>query len=398
MLRPLAPSLDRTSACRLRATTLKEAGRIRRICAREVRRRHHPATGPAGRSPSKPTKPGARTRDLQRGRPANVRCPRIAFALGATPAFNVDIHPGISAVATLNAIDRPCRNCSNRISGRSTCASNWTAQSRGYARRAVPATYRHRLRQHDPRHDRTVAVTTQISVSQRAQLAAVVPAGHSHRAQLSQQPRRPARKTNRRTAWEHSYQKHPRNRARNRQSPPEGSSETVHPASQSTTGTGRERPSCARNAQNAASRPPAPKSSQYAKQEQTVVRRNLTFREAASVIVHPERQGIPSVRATFANTRKFRISLPSHHRASSRQVFDRATIAEVKSPTTTSKGIDWSNTLGKLSLDACKTLARTSPPACSSLVPTMRRPGRSIRASSTCSKASARSKCCPVQN
>ncbi len=131
---------------------------------------------------------------------------------------------------------------------------------------------------------------------------------------------------------------------------PEGNSETVtqQATAQSTTGTGT-------SAKNTTTRVGAPRSSEIAAAAAlaaspnpvamntagtTVVRRS-TFREAASVIAHPETGNI-SVRATQNQHAKVREFLDRVLSSARRQVLIEATIVEVDLSNRYQQGIDWS--------------------------------------------------------
>jgi hypothetical protein len=53
----------------------------------------------------------------------------ICFALARDAKLNVDIHPGITGLVTLNAIDQTLPQLLTRIANRWTCASRWTART-----------------------------------------------------------------------------------------------------------------------------------------------------------------------------------------------------------------------------------------------------------------------------
>ncbi|MBK6295364.1 MAG: type II and III secretion system protein [Rhodoferax sp.] len=131
---------------------------------------------------------------------------------------------------------------------------------------------------------------------------------------------------------------------------PEGNSETVtqQATAQSTTGTGS-------SAKTTTTRVGAPRSSEIAATAAlaaspnpaamntagtTVVRRS-TFREAASVIAHPETGNI-SVRATQSQHAKVREFLDRVLSSARRQVLIEATIVEVDLSNRYQQGIDWS--------------------------------------------------------
>ncbi len=124
---------------------------------------------------------------------------------------------------------------------------------------------------------------------------------------------------------------------------PEGSSETVveQAGSQSTSGTGAQSSSGpgGRNSQ-APSLANSPNPATLQNSGTTVVKRT-TFREAASVIAHPE-TGIITVRATSRQHERIQEFLDKVQASARRQVMIEATVVEVNLSNNYQQGINWS--------------------------------------------------------
>ncbi len=144
---------------------------------------------------------------------------------------------------------------------------------------------------------------------------------------------------------------------------PEGSSETVveQAGSQSTSGTGAQPAGGAggRNAQANPSLANSPNPATMQNSGTTVVKRT-TFREAASVIAHPE-TGIITVRATSRQHERIQEFLDKVQASAQRQVMIEATVVEVNLSNNYQQGIDWSQLATRIGFGA--SLVGTMPAA-----------------------------------
>ena len=268
----------------------------------------------------------------------NVKVQELLFALARDAKINVDIHPGLLGLVTLNAIDQTLQQLLNRIAQQ--VDMRWELDGPNLA--VMPdspflRTYKIDYVNMSRDTSGSTTVTTQIAS------ASGTGAGGGGNNSLTK-----IDNISKNHFWE-TLEKNLKDILRETDKIlPEGSSETVveHADQQSTTGIGaqpprnqsRARPNPANSGQPSIAGSPNPASLQ---QEGTTVVRRATFREAASVIANPE-SGILSIRATSRQHEKIQEFLDQVMSRVSRQVLIEATIAEVRLSDKYQQGIDWS--------------------------------------------------------
>lgn len=297
-----------------------------------------------------PPKPGAAARtEVYSVVVNNVKVHDLLFALARDAKVNVDIHPGIAGTVTLNAIDQTLPQILARIARQVDL--RWELDGPNLA--VMPDTP---FLRHYKVDYVNMSRDTSATVSLATQLA--TGAAVAGTATGTTAPAPGATSNNSLTRIE--------NKAQNRfwetlianvrdilretdKLLPEGSSETVveQAASQTTTGTGAtphagtgRSLSATANAAAAGSIAASPNPASLQGNGTTVVRRS-TFREAASVIAHPE-SGVVTVRATSRQHERIREFLDRVLASARRQVLIEATIAEVHLTENFRQGIDWS--------------------------------------------------------
>ncbi len=287
----------------------------------------------------------------------NVRVHDLLFALARDARINVDIHPGINGYVTLNAIDQTLPQLLNRISKQVDMrfeidGPNLTVMPDTPFLRNYPVDYVNMSR------DTTGSVTV------TSQLAGVSTGGTT--------PTASGTNNNSTTKIDNKAQNHfwdtliqnIKDILRETDKIlPEGSSETVveQAGSQSTSGTGAQPAGGAggRNAQANPSLANSPNPATMQNSGTTVVKRT-TFREAASVIAHPE-TGIITVRATSRQHERIQEFLDKVQASAQRQVMIEATVVEVNLSNNYQQGIDWSQLATRIGFGA--SLVGTMPAA-----------------------------------
>ncbi len=287
----------------------------------------------------------------------NVRVHDLLFALARDARINVDIHPGINGYVTLNAIDQTLPQLLNRISKQVDMrfeidGPNLTVMPDTPFLRNYPVDYVNMSR------DTTGSVTV------TSQLAGVSTGGTT--------PTASGTNNNSTTKIDNKAQNHfwdtliqnIKDILRETDKIlPEGSSETVveQAGSQSTSGTGAQPAGGAggRNAQATPSLANSPNPATMQNSGTTVVKRT-TFREAASVIAHPE-TGIITVRATSRQHERIQEFLDKVQASAQRQVMIEATVVEVNLSNNYQQGIDWSQLATRIGFGA--SLVGTMPAA-----------------------------------
>jgi len=266
---------------------------------------------------------------------SNVSVQELLFALARDAKVNVDIHPGIQGVVTLNAIDQTLQQLLNRIGKQVDL--RWELDGPNLA--VMPdapflRTYKVDYVNMSRDTSGNTTVTTQIASTGAG--GATGSGGNNSLTKIEN--------TSKNHFWE-TLEKNLKDLLRETDKIlPEGSSETSveRVEQQSTTGVGAllakatGKPAPGTPPPAAANSPP----SSLQQEGTTVVRRN-TFREAASVISNPE-SGVLSVRASARQHEKIQEFLDQVLSRASRQVMIEATIAEVQLSNTYQQGIDWS--------------------------------------------------------
>ncbi len=264
----------------------------------------------------------------------NVKAQELLFVLARDAKINVDIHPGIQGLVTLNAIDQTLQQLLSRIAQQ--VDMRWEIDGPNLA--VMPdspflRTYKVDYVNMSRDTSGTTTVTTQIAS------AGSTGAGGGGNNSLTK-----IDNISKNHFWE-TLEKNLKDILRETDKIlPEGSSETVveHAGQQSTSGTGGAQPpkSSGKSNPSAPSIAGSPNPASLQQEGTTVVRRT-TFREAASVISNPE-GGILTIRATGRQHEKIQEFLDQVMSRVSRQVLIEATIAEVRLSDKYQQGIDWS--------------------------------------------------------
>jgi general secretion pathway protein D len=266
----------------------------------------------------------------------NVRVQDLLFALARDAKINVDIHPGIDGLITLNAIDQTLQQLLSRIAKQADI--RWEMEGPNLT--VMPdSPYLHTYKIDYVNMSRdtsgTVTVTTQIA-STGTGASSTVSAGGGNNSLT----RIENKSLNR--FWE-TLEKNIKDLLRETDKVlPDGTSETVIEQSdqQATSGTGVQQSGSGRGtagAQQGIATSPNPTTLQ---QTGTTVVKRSTFREAASVIVNAE-SGIVTVRATARQHEKVQEFLSQVMASVRRQVLIEATVAEVSLADNYQQGIDW---------------------------------------------------------
>ena len=266
----------------------------------------------------------------------NIPVQDILFALSRDAKLNVDIHPGIIGVVTLNAIDQTLQQILSRIAKQVDMrweidGPNLIVMPDSPFLRSYKVDYVNIARN----------VTSTVTVS--SQISSTGGGGSGGSSSNNNSESKIENKTYNKF-WE-TLEKNIKDILHETDKIlPEGSSETVIERSdqQATTGTG------AQTGQTAASRAAgstnslagSPNAASLQQQGTTVVKR-ATFREAASVMANPE-AGMINVRATARQHEKVREFLDQVMSSAKRQVLIEATVAEVTLSDNYSQGIEWS--------------------------------------------------------
>jgi general secretion pathway protein D len=265
----------------------------------------------------------------------NIPVQDLLFALSRDAKLNVDIHPGITGVVTLNAIDQTLQQILTRISKQ--LDMRWEIDGPNLI--VMPDSPFLRTYKVDY-VNMTRDVTSTVTVS--SQISGGVAGASGSSSSNNNSESKIENKANNRF-WD-TLEKNIKDILRETDKIlPEGSSETVIERSdqQATTGTGAQGgQSASRAATATTSLAGSPNAASLQQQGTTVVKR-ATFREAASVMANPE-AGIINVRATARQHEKVREFLDQVMSSAQRQVLIEATIAEVELSDDYSQGIEWS--------------------------------------------------------
>lgn len=270
----------------------------------------------------------------------NVKVHDLLFALARDAKLNVDIHPGIAGNVTLNAIDQTLPQLLNRIAKQVDMRFELDGPNL-VVMPDTPYLRNYRIDYVNMSRDTTgsVAVTTQIaSAGGSGTTGGTTPSTGASGANNSLTR---IENKSQNHFWETLVQNVKDILRETDKILPEGSSETVveQASAQSTTGTGAPPAAGTRNAQAATSLAASPNPATLQNAGTTVVRRT-TFREAASVIAHPE-SGVLTIRATSRQHEKIQEFLDTVLNSAKRQVLIEATIAEVELSNNYQQGIDW---------------------------------------------------------
>lgn len=266
----------------------------------------------------------------------NIPVQDLLFALSRDAKLNIDVHPGINGIVTLNAIDQTLQQILTRIAKQVDMrweldGPNLIVMPDSPFLRTYKVDYVNMSRDVSG----TVSINTQIastSTSATGSSATTGGAGNSSNTSVKSSAQN--------NFWQ-SLEKNLKDILRETDKIlPEGSSETIteHSDEQSTTGTGAQAPAN-KNSNATSSLAGSPNPAHLQQQGTTVVKRT-TFREAASIIVNPE-AGIVVVRATSRQHEKVQEYLDLVLTSARRQVMIEATIAEVSLNDNYTQGINW---------------------------------------------------------
>ena len=267
----------------------------------------------------------------------NIPVQDLLFALARDAKLNVDVHPGINGIVTINAIDQTLQQILTRISKQVDMrweldGPNLVVMTDSPFLRTYKVDYVNMSRDVTG----TVSINTQIA-STSTSAAGGATAGGGNNSNTS------VKSTAQNNFWQ-SLEKNLKDILRESDKIlPEGSSETVIERSdqQATTGTGAQggQSSSSRSGGATSSLAGSPNPASLQQQGTTVVKRT-TFREAASIIVNPE-AGVVVVRATSRQHEKVQEYLDLVLSSARRQVIIEATIAEVSLSDKYQQGINW---------------------------------------------------------
>ena len=268
----------------------------------------------------------------------NIPVQDLLFALSRDAKLNVDVHPGISGIVTINAIDQTLQQILTRISKQVDMrweldGPNLVVMPDSPFLRNYKVDYVNMSRDVSG----TVSINTQIASTSTSATGGASTSGGGNNSNTS------VKSAAKNDFWQ-SLEKNLKDILRESDKIlPEGSSETVIERSdqQATTGTGAQggQPSSSRSGSQTTSLAGSPNPASLQQQGNTVIKRT-TFREAASIIVNPE-AGVVVVRATSRQHEKVQEYLDLVLTSARRQVIIEATIAEVSLSDNYQQGINW---------------------------------------------------------
>lgn len=271
----------------------------------------------------------------------NVPVRDLLFALARDAKVNVDIHPGITGVVTLNAIDQTLPQLLTRISKQVDMRFEMDGPNLAVMPDS-PFLKHYKVDYVNMSRTVTGAVSTNTQIATNTQTSGSTSGSSGVSGNVSNTRIENASKNQ---FWE-SLEKNIKDLLRETDKIlPEGSSETIYEqtSAQNATGaaalpqnTGRR---AAQAVANALQTNPSPSSASQAV-DNSIVRRN-TFREAASVIMNPE-SGVVTVRATQRQHDRIQEFIDRVINSARRQVLIEATIVEVTLKDGYQQGIDWS--------------------------------------------------------
>lgn len=274
----------------------------------------------------------------------NLPAQDLLFALARDAKLNIDVHPGIDGNVTLNAINQTLPQLLKRIAKQIDMryeldGENLSVMPDAPFLRIYKVDYVNMLRDTSG----TVSVTTQVTSG-----AGGTGPNTTGIGMLSGANNSITRVENK--SQNHFWETITRNIREILHETdkilPEGSSETIfeQTKAQSTTGTGTQpaapRSGSRRRPQASTSLATSPHPAAMLDTDSTVIRKS-TFREAASVISHPE-SGVLSIRATSRQHEKIQEFIDHVMQNVKRQVLIEATVAEVRLSSDYQQGIDWS--------------------------------------------------------
>jgi MSHA biogenesis protein MshL len=259
----------------------------------------------------------------------------LLFALARDAKLNIDVHPGINGVVTLNAIDQTLQQILTRIAKQ--VDMRWELDGQNLA--VMPdtpflRTYKVNYVNMSRDVNGTVSINTQIASTSAAATGSATSGGGGNNSTTTVTSKA------QNNFWGSIEQNIKDILRETDKILPEGSSETLIERSdqQATTGTGAQSSTTGKGSStNSLANSPNPASMQ---QQGTTVVKRTTFREAASVIANPE-AGVIVVRATSRQHEKVQEYIDLVTRNAGRQVMIEATIAEVSLNDNYTQGINW---------------------------------------------------------
>ena len=268
----------------------------------------------------------------------NIPVQDLLFALARDAKLNVDVHPGINGIVTINAIDQTLQQILTRISKQ--IDMRWELEGPNLVVMPdSPFLRNYRVDYVNMSRDVTGAVSINTQIASTSTSAA---SGSSSAGGGGNNSSTSVTSTAKNNFWK-SLESNLKDILRESDKIlPEGSSETVIERSdqQATTGTGAQSgTSASRSSAQTTSLAGSPNAASLQQQGTTVVKRT-TFREAASIIVNAE-AGVIVVRATSRQHEKVQEYLDLVLMNARRQVIIEATIAEVNLNDRYQQGINW---------------------------------------------------------
>lgn len=273
----------------------------------------------------------------------NVQVRDLLFALARDAKVNVDIHPGITGVVTLNAIDQTLPQLLTRISKQIDMRFEMDGPNLSVMQDS-PFLKHYKVDYVNMSRNVTGTVSTNTQIATGTQTGSGTNAASSPGGASGNISNTRIENASKNEFWE-SLEKNIKDLLRETDKVfPEGSSETIVEQSSAQNSTGAAAlpqgvgQRAAQAIANALQSNPTPGSSSQAVGN-SVVRRS-TFREAASVIMNPE-SGVITVRATQRQHDKIQEFLDRVINSARRQVLIEATIVEVTLKDGYEQGIDW---------------------------------------------------------
>ena len=269
---------------------------------------------------------------------ANQPVRDVLLAIAAETRVNVDVHPGVEGLVTLNAIDQTLKQILTRISRQVDMRYEIEGQTI-HVMPDSPFLRNYRVDYVNMSLDttETVSVATQILSGAVAGATGGATASGDNNSTLR------ISNTSRHRFWE-TLERNVKDMLRETDKLlPEGSSETFV-SGRGQTGTSTTQAVAQRRAAAAARSGATTQTTPGQTQTQQAtefVEQRLTFREAASVIVNPE-AGIVTVRATSRQHEKVAEFLEQVTGSARRQVLIETTVVEVNLNDSYQSGVDWS--------------------------------------------------------
>ncbi|MDP3511391.1 MAG: pilus (MSHA type) biogenesis protein MshL [Sulfuritalea sp.] len=267
----------------------------------------------------------------------NIAVQDLLFALARDAKINVDIHPGINGIVTINAIDQTLQQILTRIAKQ--VDMRWELDGPNLVvMQDSPFLRNYKVDYVNMSRDvsGTVSINTQIASTSTSAGGGAASSGGGNNSSTS------VKSSAQNNFWQ-SLEKNLKDILRESDKIlPEGSSETVIERSdqQATTGTGAAGGASSSRAGNQSTSLAASPNPASLQQQGTTVVKRTTFREAASIIINPE-AGVVVVRATARQHEKVQEYLDLVLMNARRQVIIEATIAEVNLSDRYQQGINW---------------------------------------------------------